>query len=453
MKRVALIAAIVFLVGKAFGESVPELINYQGHLEDDSGQPLDGVSVSITFRFYDAETLGNTLLTVQQDGIQVSKGIFSVLIGTGTIVSGAEGTLSEVFKKHSDVWMGVAVNADPEMTPRLRIGSVAYAMRALAVDEGGVFSSYSILGDSESSPSGYSFTGHSILTEGPGWWTGKEDMITPRTALTAVAVNGKIYAIGGYLGNNAYTAVNEEYDPATNTWTSKSSMPTARAYHTAVAVGDKIYVIGGQNFTQVFSVNEEYDPMTDTWATKASMPAPRSSPGGAEVDGKIYVISGSDAATSNFEYNPGTDSWDTKASIPTARLCPATAAVGGRIYVVGGHYTEYYSVNEEYIPGSDTWETKAALPVACSWFGGADMDGKMYVVGGFGPSCGMNSNTYRYDPSEDMWDTKTSIPTVRNSPGVVPLNGRIYAIGGSESEYFQTNEEYNPGQFYVHRRN
>ncbi len=60
-------------------------------------------------------------------------------------------------------------------------------------------------------------------------WTAKSPMPTSRSLLSASAVDGKIYAIGGRRtnGGSASSAV-EEYDPATDTWTTKAPMPTAR---------------------------------------------------------------------------------------------------------------------------------------------------------------------------------------------------------------------------------
>jgi len=110
--------------------AVPQLINYQGRLNDSMGDALDGVSVDLTFRFYDAAMAGNPLFTVQQTGIQVSDGIFNVLIGSGTVTAGSESGFAEVFQKHGSVWMSTEVGNDGEMTPRQRIGSVPYALRA-----------------------------------------------------------------------------------------------------------------------------------------------------------------------------------------------------------------------------------------------------------------------------------------------------------------------------------
>src|SRR5437016_12348384 len=66
------------------------------------------------------------------------------------------------------------------------------------------------------------------VVPGSGFWTTKAPMPTGRYALGVAAVNGILYAVGGY--NNAVLATLEAYDPVTNTWTTKAPMPTARVY-------------------------------------------------------------------------------------------------------------------------------------------------------------------------------------------------------------------------------
>jgi len=89
------------------------------------------VTVDLTFGFYGAQSGGSLYLAVLQEDVLVTGGLYSVLIGSGTAISGVEPDLSSVFQKHGDVWMGVKVDADPEMIPRQRITSSPYA---LAVD-------------------------------------------------------------------------------------------------------------------------------------------------------------------------------------------------------------------------------------------------------------------------------------------------------------------------------
>jgi len=143
MRTVPIIACtlMVLTICTATAAPVPELINYQGELKDSGGTPLDGVSVNLTFNFYDALTSGNLLLTVQQNSVAVNDGVFNVLLGSGTVIPTAWAiSLSDLFLNHSDVWMSVQVNSDSEMTPRKRITSTAFAFRAETVSDGAITS-------------------------------------------------------------------------------------------------------------------------------------------------------------------------------------------------------------------------------------------------------------------------------------------------------------------------
>src|SRR6201984_465843 len=66
----------------------------------------------------------------------------------------------------------------------------------------------------------------------------------PDEELYGVAVNGKLYVIGGW-GDGKARGANYEYDPATDKGTKKKSMPRP-AHHAALAAANgKIYVVGG----------------------------------------------------------------------------------------------------------------------------------------------------------------------------------------------------------------
>jgi hypothetical protein len=75
-------------------------------------------------------------------------------------------------------------------------------------------------------------------------WVEKASMNEARAGLGVVAVNGKIYAIGGTtkggqyppdVSGGGFVGTNEEYDPATGKWTYKASMPTPRDYFAITA--------------------------------------------------------------------------------------------------------------------------------------------------------------------------------------------------------------------------
>jgi N-acetylneuraminic acid mutarotase len=110
-------------------------------------------------------------------------------------------------------------------------------------------------------------------------WTVLAPMLTPRWDLAAAAVNGKLYAIGGWdpINQTALDVV-EEFNPGTNSWATKTPMPTKRSGLTAVAINGKIYAFGGIDpFNRFLNTLEIYDPTIDKWTT-ASQPPPTNPP-------------------------------------------------------------------------------------------------------------------------------------------------------------------------------
>ena len=116
----------------------------------------------------------------------------------------------------------------------------------------------------------------------PSPWKKGAPFPEPDEELYGVAVNGKLYVIGGW-GEGKARGANYEYDPATDKWTKKKSMPRP-AHHAALAAANgKIYVCGGfvapekspvpigaawQPIDDVW----EYDPAADSWKALAPLP-------------------------------------------------------------------------------------------------------------------------------------------------------------------------------------
>ena len=95
--------------------SVTDSINYQGRLTDSSGSPLSG-TYTMTFGLYDVSTGGVVLATDTHD-VDVADGLFNTGIDFGT--SDFDGR---------ELWLGVTVGTDAEMTPRQEFRPVPYAL-------------------------------------------------------------------------------------------------------------------------------------------------------------------------------------------------------------------------------------------------------------------------------------------------------------------------------------
>ncbi len=114
----AAIALFLIVSGYSAFASIPHMINYQGMLTDNSGNPLSG-SYNLTFKIWTDTTGGSSLWTETQNGVQVTNGLFNVIMGKQT-------ALNLAFDQQ--YWLEVGVGA--ETMPRIRFTSVGYAYRA-----------------------------------------------------------------------------------------------------------------------------------------------------------------------------------------------------------------------------------------------------------------------------------------------------------------------------------
>lgn len=106
--------------------SVPSYINYQGtQLIDGDGNLFNG-TYTMTFRIYDEVTATSALYTQTVPSVAVRSGTFAVHLGE---VDDDGTSLVSVFDDRDD-FIGITIEGYPELTPRQRFASVAYAFNA-----------------------------------------------------------------------------------------------------------------------------------------------------------------------------------------------------------------------------------------------------------------------------------------------------------------------------------
>jgi len=124
MRKVLFLIGVCALMicGASSHADLPKLINYQGMLTDDLGNPLNG-SYDLIFRIYDDTTGGNLEWSETHNGVLLEDGLFNVALGTTA-------ALDLTFDR--SYWLEVEVAG--EILSRLRITSAGYAFRAQRAD-------------------------------------------------------------------------------------------------------------------------------------------------------------------------------------------------------------------------------------------------------------------------------------------------------------------------------
>ena len=259
---------------------------------------------------------------------------------------------------------------------------------------------------------------------------------TKRQYYAASAVNGKIYAIGGYLWHDdepklgRVLRIVEEYDTATNQWTPGTGMRIARGGLSSSAVDGIIYAIGGE--VQMWWSRkhaEAYDPVADTWVKKADMLTARTRFNTIAAGGKIYALDHQSVEA----YDPAADVWQERPAVPTKRSSFGSSAAGGLIYAMGGYdwdQRKYLQVVEAYDPATGRWSRRAEMPQARARFTTSVVGGKIYVMGGRDNEGNRILAIDVYDPEMDTWKREGETPDLFSPYNTCVVDGKIYILTG-----------------------
>ena len=117
------------VVSVTIAADVPQLINVQGKLTDAVGDPVADGPYSVLFSIYNVATGGSDLWQETRT-VTVSDGLFSISLGEST-------TIPPSLFDNTDLWLGIKVETDLEMTPRQRLTTSPYAFRAAGSSVGG----------------------------------------------------------------------------------------------------------------------------------------------------------------------------------------------------------------------------------------------------------------------------------------------------------------------------
>lgn len=116
-----LLLVSLLLPSLASAQTVPGTLPVQGILTDSNDQAVND-NVAITFSIYDT---ADQVVHTETLAVDVVNGFFSVDLGAGTTAIDLN-----IFQEGDAVELGIKVGSNDEMSPRLRFGSVPYAVAA-----------------------------------------------------------------------------------------------------------------------------------------------------------------------------------------------------------------------------------------------------------------------------------------------------------------------------------
>lgn len=296
-------------------------------------------------------------------------------------------------------------------------------------------------------------------------WEKGEEMPIHRTEIAADLLDNKIYVIGGadYQKDGVIDTV-EVYDPEKNEWTAAAPLPIPIDHTSAVAYDGKLYLVGGFLEDKVSTDKLFiYDPNEDTWTEGSPLPSPRGALTAEVINGTIYAVGGVNKdhqpVNTNEAYDIKTNTWTTREPIPGPKHHVASAVVDGELYVLGGRLFgngEPSEINESltnfddnwrYDPEKNKWTSLEPMSIKRSGFTATSLNGQIYVFGGQGTEGSYNS-VERYDPITNKWYGEPVMPTERSGSASVAYKDRIYVFGGQHNglEALNVNEIFIPGQ-------
>ncbi len=124
MRVTAFVTLALVLCAVLAHADVPQTMSYQGVLRDSEGNVVPDDSYSIEFNIYDID-VGGTSLWTETKSVDVRDGLFNVILGSATPLD---------IDFDVPYWLGIAIEAEGELDPRIELASAPYALRAAVAD-------------------------------------------------------------------------------------------------------------------------------------------------------------------------------------------------------------------------------------------------------------------------------------------------------------------------------
>jgi N-acetylneuraminic acid mutarotase len=187
---------------------------------------------------------------------------------------------------------------------------------------------------------------------GSDTWTQLAPIPTIGGAGAAVLLDRTLHYIGGCLADRVTNTAQHwtlDLDTPGATWKAAAPMPVAVDHVAGLALNGKIYAVGGEighdKLHNQQSLVQVYDPATNKWTRAASMPRPKSHAESSTfvMNGRIISAAGQNddayvqAPTNSVNlYEPQTNRWIPLGNLPAARQGTIIQQVGNFIILTAG---------------------------------------------------------------------------------------------------------------------
>lgn len=165
LRNLLVLAFVLFSTNFTFLQAQASL-SIQGILKKSNGVAVEDGTYNITFRLYSAPVGGSALWTEIQNGVEVSSGIYSTILGNTTALN---------IPFNQIYYLGVTIGSS-ELSPRIQLTSAPYALSLIGVNNqfpssglvkadsiivnGGVLAKGGAPGLNGASRNGYAFSGN-----------------------------------------------------------------------------------------------------------------------------------------------------------------------------------------------------------------------------------------------------------------------------------------------------
>jgi N-acetylneuraminic acid mutarotase len=183
-------------------------------------------------------------------------------------------------------------------------------------------------------------------------WEKGPDMLMPHDYPAGALLDGKIYILGGHHPDSTLAGPKtdpgfdfcERLDLKTGKWEQIAPLPTPRFALDAVVMDGRILTMGGVAFTPEgfnnFDHIEAFDPKTGAWTREAlKLPWTAAGAGAALAAGRPFIFGGysGDGISDHCAcYDAESRQWHRLPPIPQPLAAMGVGVVGNTIYLLGG---------------------------------------------------------------------------------------------------------------------